>query len=70
MHHGRIIHILFHEQAVCRRRHKNEEKKRAYLMSEGNIAMWFYHSLAGSETMSTLQREVKNIRSRMGFWDL
>ena len=33
---NKIIHILFHEQAVCRRGTKG---KKVYLMSVGNIVM-------------------------------
>ena len=28
--------------------------KKAYLISVGNIAMWLYHSLVGSEAMMSL----------------
>ena len=45
MFHSRIMHILFYEQAVCRRGTKN--KKKACLKNVGNIAMWLYYSLAG-----------------------
>ena len=49
--HGRIIHILFHEQVACRRFMK---WKKVYLSSVKNMAMWFHHSQTGSETMCLL----------------
>ena len=48
------IHILFYEQAVCRR---GQNKKKTYLMSLGDISEWVYHSLTGSETPSLLFKE-------------
>ena len=58
--HGRIIHILFYEQAACRRGTKWKK-----VISVGNIAMWLYYSLAGSVTTSLefeeqRQKEIEN----------
>ena len=50
----RVIHIFFHEPTVCKR---DTKWKKAYLTSVGNIVMWFYRSLTGSETTSTAQRK-------------
>ena len=51
MSHGKIMHILFDQQAVCGRIVKG---KKAYLCSEGNIAICLYHSSTGLETTSLL----------------
>ena len=60
----KTIYIQFHEQAVYARGTKM--KKKAYLMSIGNIAMWLYHSLTESETtflndQRTEERKVEKV---------
>ena len=58
MSHGKIIHTWFHEEAVCIKGYKfKKKKKKACITSVGNTAMWLYHSLAGSETISPLLKE-------------
>ena len=47
----RIIHQQFNQQAVYRR---GSKLKTAYLTSVLNVAIWFYHSLVGSETTAIL----------------
>ena len=48
------IHIMSHEQAVCRR---DTEMEKAYFLNVGNIAMYLCHSLLGSEIRSPLFKE-------------
>ena len=49
---AKTMHILFHEQMVCRR---GTKWKNAYLMSVVYIDMWLYHLLVGSERRSEKQ---------------
>ena len=41
--------------------------KKAYLTSVSNIVTWFYHSLTGSETMSLLFKEQRQVDVKNGF---
>ena len=49
MFHGRTMHILFHEQAICGR---NTKWKKTHLTSMDNTVMWLYYFLVGSEKLS------------------
>ena len=60
---ARTIHILFNEQAICRRGTKFQK---ACFISVGCVAMWHYYSLAESKTMSLLVKDQrwKEIKNR------
>ena len=61
---ARNMHILFHEQAVCGRRYKNQKK--AYLMRDIKITLL----MLGRGQDSSLFKELKQKRSKMGFWSV
>ena len=58
-----LYSLFINNQAVCGR---GTQWMKAYLMSVGNIALWLYCSLVGSETTSQLfKRETKRGQERV-----